>query len=95
MKEFEHDDPMELMCGRVPGEIDVLARCMVEEFAQIGYGADDLFGMFSEPGYPLLNGILRMRGESAIRGLIQEVLDECGTIRVSAVMAPVSCEGDD
>ena len=82
MKEMESDDPMELVRERIPGETRFLARCIVEEFAQIGYGAEDLFTLFREPVYPMLNGILRGEGETFVRNLIGEVLDQCGTLRV-------------
>ena len=82
MKEVESTDPMELVCERIPGDVDFLARCLIEEFAQIGYGADDLFMLFAEPMYPMLNGVLRTEGEAFVRNLINEVLDECGTLLV-------------
>lgn len=91
MKKAEPDDPMELVCEHVPGETVFLARCIIEEFAQIGYGADDLFTLFKEPVYPMLNGILRTEGETFVRNLIGEVLDGCGTLRVKTKI--VGCSG--
>ena len=82
MKEPEPNDPMELVCERIPGDTGFLVRCLVEEFAQIGYGAEDLLTLFTEPVYPLLNGILRTEGETSVRALIEEVLAGCGTLRV-------------
>ena len=84
MKEPESDDPMELVCERIPGDVDVLARCVIEEFAQIGYGAEELLTLFREPVYPMLNRILQTEGETFVRNLIGEVLDKCGTLRVNA-----------
>jgi hypothetical protein len=92
MKELESDDPMELMCEQVPGETQFLMRCVVEEFAQIGYGAEDLFSLFREPVYPMLNRILQSEGEPFVRNFIEEVLNECGTLRTTT--KAVSCSGD-
>ena len=91
MKEAESGDPMELVCEHVPGETQFLARCVIEEFAQIGYGAEDLFTLFREPVYPMLNGILRTKGKAFVRKLIDEVLDERGTLRVKTKI--VQCGG--
>ena len=83
MKEAEANDPMELVCETIPGEAAFLAQCVVEEFALIGYGAEDLFTLFREPVYPLMNNILRKEGEPFVRSLIERVLAECGTLKVS------------
>ena len=91
MKEPESTDPLELMCARIPGDTGLLARCLIEEFAQIGYSAEDLFTLFAEPAYPLLNRILRTEGEVFVRGLIDEVLDECGMMKVR--MEIMRCSG--
>ena len=91
MKELESDDPMELVCERMPGETQFLARCIIEEFTQIGYCAEDLFTLFREPVYPMLNGILRTEGETFVRNLIGEVLGECGTLKVRTQM--LRCSG--
>ena len=82
MKEAEPNDPMELVCETIPGEAAFLAQCVIEEFALIGYGAEDLLTLFREPVYPMLNNIFRKEGEPFVRGLIEQVLAECGTLKV-------------
>ena len=82
MKEAEPNDPMELVFETIPGEAAFLAQCVIEEFASIGYGAEDLFTLFREPIYPMLNDILRKEGEPFVRGLIEQVLAEWGTLKV-------------
>ena len=83
MKEAEPDDPMQLVCEIIPGDTAFLARCVIEEFASIGYRAEDLLTLFREPIYPMLNAILRKEGEPFVRSLIGQVLAECGTLRVN------------
>ena len=102
MKEAEVNDPMELVCETIPGDAGpgdaaFLARCVIEEFALIGYGAEDLFTLFRDPVYPMLNNILRKEGEAFVRNLIGQVLGEWGTLKVKTeiVHSECECEGDD
>lgn len=95
MKEAVPDDPMELRCESVSGDTRFAIRCVIEEFAQIGFDADDLFRLFQNPMYPMLNGILRSEGERTIRAFIQEVLAECGMLKVKSEIVYTACEGDD
>ena len=95
MKEAEADDPMELVCEGVPGETEFLARCVIEEFAQIGRSSVELFELFSSPVYPMLNAVLRTKGKAFVRDLIHEVIAECGIFKVNAQIIHVGCEGDD
>lgn len=95
MKQAEPDDPMELRCKSVPGDASFAIRCLIEEFAQIGFDDADLFRLFQDPLYPMLNAILKLEGETYIRALIREVHAECGTLKVKAEVIHTPCEGDD
>ena len=94
MKEAEPTDPMELVCEIIPGDARFLAQCVIEEFALIGYGAEDLFTLFREPMYPMLNNILRKKGEAFVCNLINEVLVECGTLKVKTEIVHEHCRGE-
>ena len=92
-KQAEAADPLDLVGRRVPGgDIDVLARCFIEEFAAMGYGCDQILELFRQPQYIALHPAYRAKGEAAIRDLIQEVLADCGVFRVSG---PVPDEPSD
>ena len=95
MKEAEANDPMELVCEAIPGDPLFLAQCVIEEFALIGYGAEDLVTLFRQPVYPMLNNILRKEGEVFVRNLIDQVLGEWGTLKVKTEIVHSACEGDD
>ncbi len=82
MKEAEQNDPMELVCKTIPGDPVFVARCVIEEFASLGYEAEDLFTLFREPVYPMLNSILAREGEAGVRSLIDQVLMQRGRLRV-------------
>jgi hypothetical protein len=95
VKEPESDDPMELRCEVLPGETAFLTRCVIEEFAQLGYGAGELAMLFRDPIYPMLNGILKDKGEPFVLDMIQEVLGECGSLKTTTTVVHTACEGDD
>ncbi len=94
MKEFEHDDPMILMAHEITGDAGVIARCEIEEFAQLGYGAEEILGLFLDPNHTMMHMILSAIGEEKVRDLIQNVLSELGPLRVTMVEHP-GCEHDD
>ena len=87
MKEADPNDPLELRCKTIPGDPVFLARCVIEEFASLGYEAADLFTLFREPVYPMLNDILAREGEARVRGLIEQVLIQHGRLKVITELA--------
>ncbi len=83
-KPAEATDPLLLNGVAVPGEVRQLARCMVEEFAQIGYRRDDLFALFQRTDYLMMNMILRSEGETYVRDLIDEVVAEVPVFTITS-----------
>ena len=82
-KEPETDDPMELVMHSLPGtDPVVMARCIVEEYALLGLGDEEILELFRQPIYQT-HGLYRERGESWVRELIQNVLSQAGRLRVS------------
>ena len=94
MKEAEANDPMELVREAIPGDPLFLAQCVIEEFALIGYGAEDLVTLFRQPVYPMLNNILRKEGEPFVRSLMKQVLGDWGTLKVKTEIVHTECGGD-
>ncbi len=78
MKEFERDDPLELVgIGypvAIPEETDrETARCLVEEYALFGSTATEVGSLFESPAYGLPHAIFRRRGADFVRTLVEEV----------------------
>ena len=88
-KPAEATDPLVLNGVVLDGEVRGLARCMVEEFAQIGYGPDDLFGLFRRTDYRLMHMILLSEGEAFVRRLIDEVLAGCPVVTVTTTVPAI------
>jgi len=73
-KEFELDDPMELVSFALPEEDPQMrremARCLAEEFIRMGTSEEELLGMFRNPFYAVLHGVYQSLGEPAVREAI-------------------------
>src|SRR5262245_60290251 len=77
----EQDDPFELYATPVNGDPEVMLRCLVQEYAWMGWDAEAIFGLFHSPDYPALNGLLEVYGQSAVRSRIDAILTETGVFR--------------
>jgi hypothetical protein len=77
-KEFESDDPYELVGVRypVPAGVDAdreLARCFVEEFAVMGWPRHRVRALFDSPRFEGAHDVLRRRGPELIDAVTAEV----------------------
>jgi hypothetical protein len=86
-REVESDDPLELVASPAPGDADVMLECIVQEFAGLGYDADELTGLFSNPAYPVPNQLLHYYGPAEIRRRIETLLARAGVFRTHEVIA--------
>jgi hypothetical protein len=50
-----------------------MARCIVEEYALMGWPADRIFKLFTTPAFAGSHSVLVERGADYVRGLIAEV----------------------
>ena len=83
-KQAEPTDPLDLVGTMVPGgDVELLARCFVEEYAAMGYDGEQILELFRQPLYVGVHPVYRAKGEGAVRTLIEEVLAECGVFRVT------------
>lgn len=77
-KEFEDDDPYELVAVEVAGPPGYdgpaeMARCFVEEFALMGWPPDRILRLFKSPRFAGTNAVYEDRGEGFVVGLINDV----------------------
>jgi hypothetical protein len=77
-RSVEPDDPMTLQATPVPGDPEVMLRCVVQEFAWLGWDAEQILGLFRDPFYPVLHDLRSLYGESGIRERIAELLRQTG-----------------
>src|ERR1051326_334885 len=90
------DDPMQLDAIEVSGgDPAIMLDCLVEEFARLGWDADMMLGIFTQPFYAGTYGLNLKFGEDAIRRRIEQTLARCGTMRYRAVEHDLPLEFSD
>jgi hypothetical protein len=82
----EPEDPMTLHAAEVEGDPEIMLQCVVQEYAWLGWGADQILSMFRDPAYPVLHQLLSMYGETGTRERIDELLGQMGVFRVKGFM---------
>ena len=82
-KQWEADDPLALVMSPVPGgDPELMATCLIEEYARLGMNAEEILSLFRQPAYRT-HALFQARGEAWIRRLIGDVLARCGQLRIS------------
>lgn len=94
-RETEADDPMEVVANPVPGDPDLMLEGIVEEYAHMGWDADQLMILFRSPYYPLLNEFLHSLGEEETRRRVESHLAVCGVFQVRETIVEDEDEADD
>jgi len=82
-REVTTDDPLELHATPMPGDPAVMLACLVQEFARLGYGADEIVALFRDPGYPALGALLDLYGERGLRDRVEDLVRRTGVLRFS------------
>jgi hypothetical protein len=82
----EPDDPMTLSATAVAGDPDVLIRALVQEYAWMGWDAEQIATLFNDPFYPMLHGLLEAYGAARVRERIDAVFGRCGVYRFRATV---------
>jgi hypothetical protein len=83
----EADDPLELVAEPVLGDPDLMLECLVQEFAGLGWDADQLLSLFHSPDYPVLNQLLAYYGAAEVRRRVGGLLGDVGVFRVRETVA--------
>ncbi len=59
-----------------------MAYAFAQEFAQLGYSAERLMGLFRNPFYAGAHRALQVLGEDKIQSIVQEAVDAWGSFRI-------------
>ena len=76
----EPDHPMVLNGGAVMGNVELMARCMIEEMLQVGTPAERLRAMSRDPEYQALAAMRRSLGDR-LDEIIEQALARVGVHR--------------
>lgn len=83
--EFVSEDPLELV-GMVlpgePGQLEVMAECLVEEYVRMGWGEERLMTLFVNPMFSATFRIYRHKGKVYVQELIRRICEKW-QVRVS------------
>jgi len=91
-RQVEPDDPMNLHGIEVAGDPEIMLRMLVEEYARMGWGLEELMSLFRDPFYQAAHGLWLRYGERETRNRLEAILARIGVIRVRTVAAPAAEE---
>jgi hypothetical protein len=90
-REILPDDPLEMQAHEMPGDQELMIRMLVEEYARLGWGVEDLMRLSRDPNYFAFNTLYHQLGEEALRRRFEQVIARCGVMRVTmAESVPVT-----
>ena len=75
-KEFDPEDPLEMIETSAEGDLEELEKTVVEEFISMGYSRDEIRAIFQDPFYQVPHGILLERGPIHVTMLIDRCYQE-------------------
>ncbi len=81
-KPLKADDPMEMMAATATGDPLVMLDGIVEEYARMGWGRDEIAELFDSPFFQATHGLKKLLGKEEIERRIEATLKRCGVFRV-------------
>ena len=91
-REMLPEDPLELQAFEVPGDVELMFRIVIEEFARMGWNSAAIFALARNPFYQALHGLWRLHGEVEFQRRVNQILARVGVIRVREFVAPSPSE---
>lgn len=82
------DDPWELNARELPGRPEVMLRMLVEEYARLGFDAQQLVALARHPFYAGLHRLWPHFGEQRLREEVQHILARTGVMCVRETVSP-------
>jgi hypothetical protein len=82
----EPEDPLGLHATSVSGDPEVMLRAVVQEYAWLGWDADQILALFRDPFYPMLNDLKDALGEAGLRERIGNIFETAGVYRFRATV---------
>ena len=82
----EADDPMTLTATLMAGDPEEMLRCVIQEYAWMGWNLDQLMCLFRDPFFPALFGLWNLFGEAGLRQRVAAVLDQTGVFQFQATV---------
>jgi hypothetical protein len=87
-REMLADDPLSLHGFEVEGDVELMLRMLVEEYARMGWGVEEIMRLACDPFYVAFHSLVRRFGVEGLRSRVEAVLSRVGVTRVRLVEAP-------
>ena len=84
-REILPEDPLNLHGFEIPGDTDLMLRLLVEEYARLGNGLDEIMQLARDPFYQAFHGLWRLHGEEELSRRVGATLARTGVTRVKTV----------
>ncbi|HUE69816.1 MAG TPA: hypothetical protein VMP01_02910 [Pirellulaceae bacterium] len=85
---IEPEDPLNLHAVEVDGDPQIMLQMLVEDYARMGFGLEELMNLCRQPFYVGLHGLWLRYGEEALRQRLSGILSRCGVFRTVVREAP-------
>lgn len=81
-KPLKADDPMEMMAATTHGDPLLMLDGIVEEYARMGWGREQIAELFDTPFFQATYGLKKLLGKEEIERRIDTTLQRCGVFRI-------------
>ncbi len=82
----EPEDPFTLNATSVGGDPEVMIRAVVQEYAWLGWSADQIISLFRDPFFPVLYSLWQTLGDAELRKRIASLTEAFGIFRFQSTM---------
>lgn len=82
-KPADSDDPLQMHAEPVSGDQGVMLECLIEEFARMGWNAQQIAQLFEDPFFLASHSLANRLGRNAVNECIERTLRRCGVLRCS------------
>ncbi|HEY7158371.1 MAG TPA: hypothetical protein VH575_30785 [Gemmataceae bacterium] len=74
----EAEDPLSLHAISLEGDPELMLHCVVQEYAWMGWGSEQILSLFRDPFYPALRELWDRYGEANLRERIARLIQQTG-----------------
>src|SRR5579885_463659 len=83
---IQPEDPFTLNATAVNGDPEWMLRCLVQEYAWMGWDAEQILARFRDPFYPALNALWHHYGEAGIRERVAALVRKSGVFHFAVTV---------
>ena len=82
----EPEDPFTLHATLAAGDPELMLQCLVQEYAWLGWDAEQILSLFRDPFYPALHALRDLYGEDGVRQRVEALIRESGVLHFDIAM---------